>query len=130
MEGWGTRCRKWGGGVFAKVPGPFWSAVTAVTALTGCLRRRTHKAAAAAAGGKAVTAVTALQTAGASRSYNELPSILTTGSTEVALAWRPERRVMTLCRIAVAWVCLLSSGGIAAEELRDWRSKLSVHGYV
>jgi hypothetical protein len=37
---------------------------------------------------------------------------------------------MTLRRIAVAWVCLLSSGGIAAEELRDWRSKLSVHGYV
>lgn len=37
---------------------------------------------------------------------------------------------MMLRRLAVASVCLLASGVLAAEELPDWVSKLSVHGYV
>ena len=37
---------------------------------------------------------------------------------------------MMLRRLAVAWACLLSSGAVAAEELPDWGSKFSVHGYL
>lgn len=37
---------------------------------------------------------------------------------------------MMLRRLAIAWACLLSSGVIAAQDLPDWTSKFSVHGYV
>ncbi len=37
---------------------------------------------------------------------------------------------MMLRSLALVSVCLASSGAVAAADLRDWVSKLSVHGYV